>query len=127
MCSNKTQHFNGHARAATVQLAQTELLAKRSPSDHDLGLDNVTLPITLTDKSKGDLRNVTGVVLDRNENHMCRKDAREGLLKKRYSRSQSDICTKQLYRLGDVSADRKLGPRQVVQQSSRFGGQGYSK
>ncbi|XP_063887764.1 KRAB-A domain-containing protein 2-like [Scylla paramamosain] len=72
-------------------------------------------------------RNVIGVILDRNENDMYRIGVRDGILKGRYSRSQFDICSQQLYSIGEVSADKEIGLRQAVQQSSRFGGQGYAK
>ena len=104
-------------------------MVKRSHLEHVPGNpgDNVTIPIPLVDRRKGDPRNVIGVILDCNENDMYRIAVKEGILKERYSRSQFDICTQQLYSISDVSADNEIGLRQAVQQSSRFGGQGYAK
>lgn len=104
-------------------------MVKRSHLEHVPGNpgDNVTIPIPLVDRWKGDPRNVIGVILDCNENDMYRIAVKEGILKGRYSRSQFDICTQQLYSISDVSADNEIGLRQAVQQSSRFGGQGYAK
>ena len=52
---------------------------------------------------------------------------KEGILNGRYSRNKFDMCTQQLYSIGDVSADKEIGLRQVVQQSSRLDGQDYVK
>ena len=104
-------------------------MVKRSRLEHvpgDPG-DNVTIPIPLVDRGKGDPRNVIGIILDRNENDMYRIGVRDGILKGRYSRSQFDICSHQLYSIDEVSSDKEIGLRQAVQQSSRFGGQGYAK
>ena len=104
-------------------------MVKRSRLEHvpgDPG-DNVTIPIPLVDRGKGDPRNVIGVILDRNENDMYRIAVKEEILKGRYSRNQFDVCTQQLYGLSDVSLDKEIVLRQAVQQSSRFGGQDYSK
>ncbi|XP_064094341.1 uncharacterized protein LOC135206777 [Macrobrachium nipponense] len=117
------------SRAAAGQLAQAERMVKRSRVEHVPGNpgDNVTIPIPLVDRGKGDPRIVIGVILDRNENEMYRIGARDGIIKGRYSRGQFDICSQQLYSIGEVSADKEVGLRQAVQQSSRFGGQGYAK
>ena len=117
------------SRAAAGQLAQAERMVRRSRLDHVLGNpgDSVTIPIPLVDQSKCDLRNAIGIILDRNENDMYRITVREGILKGGYSRSQFDICNQQLYSLGDLSVDKEIVLRQAVQQSSRFGGQGYAQ
>ena len=117
------------SRAAAGQLAQAESMVKRSRLDHVPGNpgDNMTVPIPLVDQGKGDPRNAIGVILDRNENDMYRIVVRKGILKGRYSRSQFDNCTQQLYSLGDVSVYKEIVLRQAVEQSFKFGGQGYAK
>ena len=74
-------------------------MVKRSHLEHVPGNpgDNVTIPIPLVDRRKGDPRNVIGAILECNENDMYRIAMKEGILKGRYSRSQFDICTQQLY------------------------------
>ncbi|XP_068209216.1 uncharacterized protein [Palaemon carinicauda] len=117
------------SRASAGQLAQAERMVKRSRLERvpgDPG-DNVTIPIPLVDRGKGDPQNVIGVILDRNENDMYRIGVRDGILKGHYSRSQFDICSHQLYSIDEISADKEIGLHQAVQQSSRFGGQGYAK
>ncbi|XP_068225576.1 uncharacterized protein [Palaemon carinicauda] len=117
------------SRVSAGQLAQAERMVKRSRLENipgDPG-DNMTIPIPLVDRGKGDPRNVAGVILDRNENDMYRIGVRDGILKVRYSSSQFDICSHQLNSIDEVSADKEIGLRQAVQQSSRFGGQGYAK
>lgn len=78
----------------------------------------MTIPIPLADRSKGDPRNVIGVILDRNENDMFRIAVREGIVIGHYRRSQLVTCTQQLYSIGDVNADKERGLHQAVQQSS---------
>ncbi|XP_064096530.1 uncharacterized protein LOC135208358 [Macrobrachium nipponense] len=117
------------SKTAAGQLAQAERTVKRSRVEYVPGNpgDNVTIPIPLVDRRKGVPRNVIGVILDRNENDMYRIGVRDAILKGRYSRGQFDICSQQLYSIGEVSADKEVGLRHAVQQSSRFGGQGYAK
>ncbi|XP_068248869.1 KRAB-A domain-containing protein 2-like [Palaemon carinicauda] len=54
--------------ALAGQLAQAERMVKRSRLEHFPGdpEDNMTIPIPLVDRGKGDPRNVAGVILDRN-------------------------------------------------------------
>ncbi|XP_068237119.1 uncharacterized protein [Palaemon carinicauda] len=71
------------SRVSAGQLAHAERMVKRSRLEHvpgDPG-DNVTIPIPLVDRGKGDPRNVIGVILDRNENDMYRISVRDGILK----------------------------------------------
>ncbi|XP_068207590.1 KRAB-A domain-containing protein 2-like [Palaemon carinicauda] len=97
------------SRASAGQLAQAERMVKCSRLEHvpgDPG-ENVKIPIPLVDRGKGDPRNVIGVILDRNENDMYRIGVRDWILKGRYSRSQFDICSHQLYSIDEVSADKR--------------------
>ncbi|XP_068235537.1 uncharacterized protein [Palaemon carinicauda] len=117
------------SRASAGQLAQAERMVKRSRLEHvpcDPG-DNMAILIPLVDRGKDDPRNVVHVILVRNENGMYRIGVGDGILKGRYSRSYFDICRHQLKSIDEVSADKDIGLRQAVQQSSMFGGQGYAK
>ncbi|KAK6195883.1 hypothetical protein SNE40_001219 [Patella caerulea] len=116
-------------RAVDGQLSQAERMVKRSRLEHVAGNpgDNVTIPIPLVDRGKGDPRNIMGVIVDRNENDLYRVAVKAGILKGHYSRTQFDLCTNKLFNIEDMSRDVEVGLRQAVQSESRCGGQGYAK
>ena len=69
---------------------QVERMAKLSRLEHVAGNpgDNVIIPIPLVDCAKGDPRNIMGMIVDRNQNHLYSIAVNVGLLKGRYSRNQ---------------------------------------
>ena len=69
-------------------------MVKRSRVEHVAGnpLDNVTIPIPLVDRGRGDPRNIMKVILDGDDNDMYRIVVRAGVLKGKYSRNQFDLC-----------------------------------
>jgi hypothetical protein len=89
--------------------------------------DNVTVPIPLVDRGRGDPRNVMGVIIDRDENDMYRIAVRAGMLKGKYSRNQFDLCVQKLLQESDISRNEELPLRTAVQLESRCGGQGFLK
>ena len=54
--------------------------------------DNVTVPIPLVDRGRGDPRNILGIVLDRNENDLYTICVEGEIFKGKYSRNQFDDC-----------------------------------
>ena len=89
--------------------------------------DNVTLPIPLVDRGKGDPRNIKGIILDRDERDLYRIAVRSGILKERYTRNQFDLCTQHLYTYSDVCQEKQVGLREAVHHESTCGGQGFTK
>ena len=89
--------------------------------------DNVTVPVPLVDRGRGDPRNLLGIVLDRDENDTYRIAVRSGNLKGRYSRNQFDLCAQKLINENDVNTDVEIGVRNAVQNQSLCGGQGFLK
>jgi len=57
-------------------------MVQRSRVEHIAGnpLDNVTIPIPLVDRGRGDSRSIMGVILDRGDNDMYRIAVRAGVL-----------------------------------------------
>jgi len=55
-------------------MTQAERMVKRSRLEHAAGNpgDNVTLPVALVDRGRGDPRNIMGIILDRDVNDMYR-------------------------------------------------------
>jgi transposase InsO family protein len=115
------------ARASLVQ--QAERMVKRSRVVHAPGHpgDNVTVPIPMVDRGRGDPRNIMGVIMDRDDNDMYRIAVRAGLLKGKYSRNQFDLCVQKLLKDTDVSKDQEVALRTAVQMESLCGGQGFVK
>jgi len=54
---------------------------------------NVTIPIPLVDRGRGDPRNIMGVIVERDNNDLYVISVRAGILKEKYSRNQFDLCT----------------------------------
>jgi len=90
--------------------------------------DNVTIPIPMVDRGRGDSRNIMGVILDRDDNDLYRIAAvRGGILKGKYSRNQFDLCTQKLLDFDAVNCTDEIPLRSAVQYESKCGGQGFTK
>jgi len=61
---------------------QAERMVKRSRVEHAPGNpgNNVTVPVPLVDRGRGDPRNMMGVITDRDENDMHRMAVPAGVL-----------------------------------------------
>ena len=116
-------------RAHDAMIRQAERMVKRSRVQHVPGNigDNVTVPIPLVDRGRGDPRNIIGVITDRDMNDMYRIAVRAGVLKGKYSRNQFDLCAHKLLTDSDVSQKEEVALRTAVQMESKCGGQGFVK
>jgi len=124
------RHVNIHSDqnlAQTLQLKQAERMVKRSRVEMVAGKvgDNVAVPIPLVDWGRGDLRNILGIVLDRNENDLYTICIKGGILKGKYSRNQFDVCPQTLLTEQDVDQTKTISLRQAVNVKSSSGGQGF--
>jgi hypothetical protein len=123
----RINHQRKRARESMQQ--QAERMVKRSRIEHtpgDVG-DNVTIPIPLVDRGRGDPRNILGVIVDRDENDLYRISVRAGVLHGKYSRNQFDLCAQKLLTVSDVCQDNEVSLRVAVQSESKCGGQGFAK
>jgi len=114
-------------RARSSLLRQAEKMLKRSRvvnAPGDVG-DNVTVPVPLVDRGRGDPRNLLGIILDRDENEMYRIAVRAGILTGKYSRNQFDLCSQKLLTDKEVRLDREVVLRTAVTDESTCGGQGF--
>ena len=116
-------------RARSGIIRQAQRMIKRSRLEHAPGNpgDNVTVPIPLVDRGRGDPRNIMGVIIDRDSNDLYRIAVRGGMLQGKYARNQFDLCTQILLTREDVSEDSDIGLRRAVQLESKCGGQGFVK
>ena len=136
--AEETNHET-HATATRIQcnrirardglIQQAERMLKRSRVENSAANpgDNVTLPIPLVDRGRGDPRNIIGVVLDRDENDMYRIAVRHGVLKGKYSRNQFNLCSQVLFPQSDMNTSSEIPLRNAVQMQSNCGGQGFLK
>ena len=85
--------------------------------------DNVTIPIPLVDRGRGDPRNLMGVVLEHNENDLYRIAVRNGILAGVYSRNQFHLCPQKLLTDADIITTTVIFLRTAVQRQSVCGGQ----
>src|SRR6218665_1518599 len=115
------------ARDSLVQ--QAERMVRRNRVQHSPGNpgDNVTVPIFMVDRGRGDPRNLMGVIIDRDDNDMYRIAVRTQVLNGKYSRNQFGLCIHKLLQITDVSTDEKVALRIAVQRQSLCGGQGFVK
>ena len=116
-------------RARDGLVVQSERMVQRSRLEEVAGDpgDNVTIPIPLVDRGKGDPRNIMGIILDRDERELYRIAVRSGILKGCFARNQFDICPQKLYNYEDIRQDVEVGLREAVHQESNCGGQGFTK
>ena len=117
---------NIRKRASTSQQVQAERMVKRSRvllGPAAVGC-NVTIPIPLVDRGRGDPRNLLGVITDKNENDMYKIAVKAGVLKSRFSRNQFEVCSYALLSDSDVNSNAEVSLRQAVTYESKNGGQG---
>ena len=116
-------------RACESLVQQAERMVKRNRVVHAPGNpgDNVTVPIPMVDRGRGDPRNIMGLIIDRDDKDMYRIAVRAGVLKGKYSRNQFDLCVQKLLQETDVSKDEEVALRTAVQMESLCGGQGFVK
>ena len=62
--------------------------------------NNVTIPIPLQDRDRGDPMNIMGITMDIDENDNYTNAVKSSILKEKYTRNQFDLCTYKLYSLG---------------------------
>jgi len=87
------RHVNIHSVQNLAQTSQLKQMVKRSRVEMVAGKvgDNVAVSIPLVDRGRGDLRNILGTVLDRNENDLYTICVKGGILKGKHSRNQFDV------------------------------------
>ena len=88
---------------------------------------NVTVPIPSVDRGRADPRNIIGVVTECSDNELYTVAVKVGILDRKYSRNQFDVCAMTLYSSADVCTDKDISLRQAVQLESRCGGQGFTR
>jgi hypothetical protein len=108
------------------QLSQAERMVKRSRVELKFGEigDNVTIPIPMIDRGRGDPRNILGAILDCDEQNMYTIADKSGVIGSRYSRNQFDLCRQKLLTCKDVNTKCTLTLRQTM-EASTSGGQGF--
>jgi len=123
--SQSIQRSRKEAREGILKQAQR--MIKRSRLENVPGKvgDNITIPIPLVDRGRGDPRNIVGVIVDRDENDLYKISVKGGILNGKYSRNQFDLCNYALLTTNDVSQDNEISLREAVQCESNCGGQGF--
>ena len=86
--------------------------------------DNVSVPIPMVDRGRGDPRNILGVIADLDEQNMYRIAVKAGILSTKYSRNQFDFCLQQLLNDSDVNTECTITLRQAL-KSTASGGQKF--
>ena len=115
--------------ARDAQFQQAERMVKRSRivfSSVQIG-SNVTMPIPSVDRGRADPRNIIGVVTECSDNELYTIAIKGGILDRKYSRNQFDVCATILYSSDGVCTDKIISLRQAVQLESRCGGQGFTR
>ena len=86
-------------------MKQAQRMVKRSRLENVPGKigDNVTVPVPLVDRGRGDARNIMGIILDRDDNDLYRIAVKGSILNGKYGRNQFDLCHQTLLLPKDVS------------------------
>ena len=84
--------------------------------------DNVTVPVPIVDRGRGDPRNLMSVILDRDANDLYRIATRAGILQGKYSRNQFDLYAQWFLSMSDIRQDREIPLRTAVHDESQCGG-----
>jgi hypothetical protein len=123
------QDSDHRKRARDGLMKQAERMVRRSRFVNIPGNvgDNVTVPVPLVDRGRGDSRNIMGVILDRDENDLYRIAVKGGILNGRFSRNQFDLCSQILLLPTDVCREAEISLRNAVKYESICGGQGFLK
>lgn len=85
--------------------------------------DNVTIPIPQPDQSKGDSKNLIGVIM-KIEDNACIIKKQNGILKGKFARSQFDVCKKTFLARDDVPSNI-IGQRTAANKFAMGQGQGH--
>ena len=88
---------------------------------------NVTVSIPSVDRGRADPRNIIGVVTECSDNELYTIAVKGGILVRKYSRNQFNVCATILYSSDDVCTDKNISLRQAVQLESRCCGQGFTR
>ena len=69
-------------RAREGLIKQAQRMVKRSRLENIPGKlgDNVTVPVPLVDRGRGDARNIMGIILDRDDNDLYKTAVKDGIL-----------------------------------------------
>ncbi|XP_076049414.1 uncharacterized protein LOC143030097 [Oratosquilla oratoria] len=114
---------NQHKTARESQLSQAERMVKHSRIDLKGGEvgDNVAVPILTVDRGRDDPRNIIGVIVDRDENHLYRIAVEAEILSTKYSRNQFDLCPQRLLNETNVNTDYTIALRQALRSTPSGG------
>ncbi|XP_049886470.1 KRAB-A domain-containing protein 2-like [Pectinophora gossypiella] len=123
-----TQNIKDARRSAAENLEkQAKRMKASSDKSHppaNIG-DNVTIPIPDVDKGRGDLRNIIGVILQRNDEGFYKIGTKHGVLQKLYCRTEFDICSQKFLSVGEVDQDTEISLRTAATKHSVGSGQGF--
>ncbi|CAG5059156.1 unnamed protein product [Parnassius apollo] len=83
------------------------------------------IPIPDVDKRRGDLRNIIGVILQRNNEGIYKVGTKHGVLQNLYCRTEFDICIQKFLKVGWVKQDMEISLRTIAAKYSVGSGQGF--
>jgi len=87
--------------------------------------DNVTVPVPLVDRGRGDSRNIMGIIVDRDESDLYRIAVKGGILHGKFSRNQFDLCNQILLLPSDVCQDTEISLRSAFSMSQSVEGKAF--
>ncbi|XP_068206695.1 uncharacterized protein [Palaemon carinicauda] len=113
-------------RARETQLCQAERMVKRSRIDLRTGEigDNVAVPVPYVDRGRGDPRNLTGNIMDRNENNLYTVGIKAGILKTKFTRTEFNLCPQRLLSVDEINQGQQVSLREALKKGPS-GGQGH--
>ncbi|XP_039303442.1 KRAB-A domain-containing protein 2-like [Solenopsis invicta] len=105
------------------QTKRMQLISDATHSPVDIGA-NIIIPIPDVDRGKADLRNLIGIVLERNEDGLYKIGTKDGILNKLYCRSEFDISP-QIFLTQEQMPKQEIFLRTAARKGAVGTGQGF--
>ncbi|XP_039312990.1 KRAB-A domain-containing protein 2-like [Solenopsis invicta] len=105
------------------QAKRMQLISDATHSPVDIGA-NIIIPIPDVDRRKADLRNLIGIVLERNEDGLYKIGTKDGILNKLYCRSEFDISP-QIFLTQEQVPKQEISLRTAARKGAVGTGQGF--
>ncbi|XP_072159617.1 uncharacterized protein [Bemisia tabaci] len=128
-CATRKNIRKARSQAAAGLEQQAKKMRLHSDKTHPPAKvgDNVTIPIPDVDKPRACLRNIIGVILDKNEHELYKIGTKDGILPKRYCRSEFDVCATAFISVSEVPAEKKVTVRAAAASVAGGSAQGFER
>ena len=106
-------------KAGETLASQAEHIVKRNHITLQAGDegDNVAIPVPMVDRGRGDPHNISGVIINHNDNDLYTIAVTQGLLKNKFTRNEFKICQQRLLANSDVNTDDRISVCEALKKA----------